>query len=139
MSDAIFLIDDTDFQIDTDESSFDVDLSDPGNPLLTIEIRGKQCVHDQISEDDASPWSWALYAPHFYLREFPAKPTTDKSQYLATATLDDIDDYELAIYMMEHSDIDDVQISVQPNKSLDITGRVDLFGNEHTFAIRWQK
>jgi hypothetical protein len=45
--------------------------------------------------------------------------------------------YEFAIYMMEHNDIDDVSVTLIPDKSVRISGRVDLFGEAHDFVINW--
>ena len=41
--------------------------------------------------------------------------------------------------MMEHNDLDDVKIEVTADHTLDVTGRVDLFGDTHDFAIRSRK
>ncbi len=139
MTVASFVIGKTDFGIEIDESSFEIDTSDPSRPLVTIEIHGNETIFEKLSNDDESEWSWALYAPHFYIREFPAKPTSDASTVTANARLDDIEEYDLAIYMMEHSDIDNVKIEATVDKALKVTGRVNLFGKTHDFEIRWQK
>jgi hypothetical protein len=134
-----FKIGDADFGIDVTTSTFTVDTSDPDRPTITIELAGDQAAFDALSADEDSEWSWALYPPGFYLRKFPAQ--VDPSTGVATARVqrDDIDDYEFAIYMMEHSDIDDVTVKLIPDKSLEISGRVDLFGEVDDFAIHWQR
>lgn len=139
MPNAFFVIGDTDFGIDVDESSFEIDDYHPETPLLTIEIMGNGEVFEKLTEQEDSEWSWALDAPHFYIRDFPASPGNQPGDVSATASLDDIDEYELAIYMMEHNDIEDVMIQIKAGTSLDITGKVDLFGETHNFAIRWHK
>ncbi|MDZ7616845.1 MAG: hypothetical protein U1E05_07575 [Patescibacteria group bacterium] len=132
-----FTIGSTDFGIDATASSFTVDNTTPNRPTITIELSGNQSVFDALTADDDSEWSWAVYPPGFYLRSFPCQ--VDPSRGIATArlTLDDIDDYDFAIYMMEHNNIDDVTVKLIPDKSLQISGRVDLFGEDHDFAINW--
>ncbi len=134
-----FRIGDTDFGIDARTSSFTVDTTDPERPTITIEIFGDQSAFDALTADDDSEWSWALYPPSFYLYSFPAQ--VDPSTGIATSRvkLDDVDDYEFAIYMMEHNNVDNVTIQLIPDKSLELSGRVDLFGEEHDFAINWQR
>ncbi len=134
-----FKIGSTDFGIDTTTSSFTVDAADPDRPTITIELSGDQSAFDTLSANEDSEWSWALYPPGFYLRSFPAQ--VDPSTGIATARvkLDDVDNYEFAIYMMEHNNIDDVTVKLIPDKSLEISGRVDLFGEVHDFAIHWQR
>ena len=134
-----FIIDGTDFGIEIDESAFEIDVSNPEKPRLSIGILGNSARFDKLSEDEDSKWFFALSAPHFYLNDFPATATGKASRFKATASLDDIGEYDLAIYMMEHNDIDDVKIEVRENHSLHITGRVDLFGETCEFAIHWRK
>jgi hypothetical protein len=139
MTNKSFVIGDTDFGINVDESSFEINNSNPAKPLLTIKVMGSGEVFEKLTAEEDSKWSWALDAPHFYIRDFPASPGDKVGDVSATASLDDIDEYELAIYMMEHSAIDDVKIQIKDSKALDITGKVDLFGEIHNFAIRWHK
>lgn len=139
MTNKSFVIGDTDFGINVDESSFEIDNSDPTKPLLMIEIIGSGEEFEKLTAEEDSKWSWALDTPHFYIRDFPASPGDKVGDVSATASLDDIDEYELAIYMMKHSDIDDVKIQIKDSKALDITGKVDLLGETHNFAIRWHK
>lgn len=134
-----FKIGSADFGIDATSSSFAVDTTDPDRPTITIKVNGDRATFKDLTADDDSEWSWALYPPAFYLNSFPAQ--VDPSTGIATArvALDDIDDYEFAIYMMEHNNIDNVTVKFIPDKSLEISGRVDLFGEVHDFAINWQR
>jgi hypothetical protein len=134
-----FKIGSTDFGIDATASSFTVDRTNPDRPTITIELCGDQSTFDSLTADDDSEWSWALYPPGFYLRSFPAQ--VDPATGIATARvkLDDTDDYEFAIYMMEHNNIDNVTVKLIPDSSLEISGRVDLFGEAYDFAIHWQR
>ncbi len=97
--------------------------TDPDRPTITIELSGDPSTFDALKADEDSEWSWAVYPPGFCLRSFPAQ----------------IDPATGIIYMMEHSDIDDVTVQLVPDRSLEISGRVDLFGEIDDFAIRWQR
>lgn len=134
-----FRIGDTDFGIDPETSSFTVDRSDPERPTMTIELSGDPSVFDPLAADEDSEWSWALYPPGFYLRSFPAEIDPSTGTATARVSRDDIDEYEFAIYMMEHNDIDDVRVTLVPEKSLEISGRVDLLGEMHEFVIHWRR
>jgi hypothetical protein len=134
-----FKIGNTDFGIDAATSTFTVDTSDPKRPTITIELAGDPATFAALSADEDSEWSWALYPPGFYLRKFPAQ--VDPSTGIVTARVkrDDIDNYEFAILMMEHNAIDDITVKLIPDKSLEVSGRVDLFGEVDNFAIHWQR
>jgi hypothetical protein len=134
-----FKIGSTDFGIDASTSSFTVDATDPDQPTITIELSGDPSTFEALKADEDSEWSWALYPPGFYLRSFPAQIDPATGIVTARVKRDDIDHYEFAIYMMEHSDIDDVTVQLVPDRSLEISGRVDLFGEIDDFAIRWQR
>jgi hypothetical protein len=135
-----FKIGSTDFGIDTSTSTFTVDMSDPAKPTITIEVAGDPAIFEKLSADEDGEWSWALYPPGFYLRKFPAE--VDPATGIVTARVqrfDDIDNYEFAILMMEHNAIDNITAKLTPDKSLEVSGSVDLFGEVDDFAIRWQK
>lgn len=134
-----FKIGNTDFGIDAVSSTFQLDATDPERPTITIEIAGDQAVFDALKADEDSQWSWALYPPGFYLRSFPAQIDPATGAATARVTRDDIDNYEFAILMMEHNAIDDVSVTLFPDKSLDITGRVDLVGEVDDFVIHWRR
>jgi hypothetical protein len=134
-----FKIGSTDFGIDAATSTFAVDTTDPDRPTITVELAGDQATFDAISADEDSEWSWALYPPGFFLRSFPAQVDPATGVATARVRLDDLDHYEFGIYMMEYSDIDNVAVKVVPDKSLEVTGRVDLLGEVDDFVIRWQR
>jgi hypothetical protein len=134
-----FKIGSMDFGIDTATSTFAVDMSDPAKPTITIEVAGDPAIFEQLKADEEGEWSWALYPPGFYLRKFPAE--VDPATGIATAhvVLDDVDNYEFAILMMEHNNVDNVTVKLVPEKSLEVSGTVDLLGEVDDFTIRWQK
>ena len=41
--------------------------------------------------------------------------------------------------MMEHSDVYDNKIELDPDNNVKVTGRVDLFGEIYDFKIQWEK
>ncbi|MDF1738133.1 MAG: hypothetical protein P1U86_03150 [Verrucomicrobiales bacterium] len=130
-----FTINKTDFGIDLEESSASIETVD-GVDTLTLEINGDEAVHDAISEDEDSEWSWTAYPPRLYLYEFPM--TREGDLLKATLTLDDLNEYEAAIYMMEHNDMDGVEISLNAKGELRIEGTVFLLGETHPFSILYQ-
>ncbi len=134
-----FKIGSTDFGIDTATSTFALDTTDPAKPTITIEVAGDPAIFEQLKADEEGEWSWALYPPGFYLRKFPAE--VDPATGIATAhvVLDDVDHYEFAILMMEHNNVDNVTVKLVPEKSLEVSGTVDLLGEVDDFTIRWQK
>ena len=134
-----FKIGNTDFGIDAATSTFTVDTTDPQRPTITIEIAGDPSIFEALSADEDSEWSWALYPPGFYLRKFPAQIDPSTGVVTARVELDDVDHYEFAILMMEHNSIDNVMVKLVPDKSIEITGRVDLIGEPNDFAIHWQR
>lgn len=135
---AEFTIDGTDFGIDLAESTFSLDALD-GATVVNAEIHGNQEQYDSITENEDSEWSWTLYPPHFYLRDFPADVDSATGNGSAQVAIDDLDEYEVAIYLMEHNDVDDVTVKIVPERSLEISGRVFLSGRPHDFTIKWNR
>ena len=130
-----FLIDSADFGIDLGDSRFvlaDVE----GARTVTIEIRGDAECHERITEDEGGAWSWTLYPPYFYLRDFPIAFDAEGMARIVMKA-DDLDDHDAGIYMMEHGAIDDVELVLTLGQRLEISGRLSLFGEDHRFAINW--
>ena len=138
MQTASFVIGGTEFGIDLDKSSFIAEKDgDYGDYLIDLEIYGSKDKLETVNADyDSSEWSWASYPPHFYLREFPGERLDGSTEVVAGGSTTG---YEVAIYMMQHSDVSDLKISINPQSILSVAGRVDLLGKEHDFEIRWKK
>jgi hypothetical protein len=135
----MFKIDDTDFGIDQAKSSFKLKVLKSGDAVIDAEVYGDKKRYDKITEDyDTSPWSWTLYPPHFYLRSYPAKSGRNAGTFNATVSLDDLDEYEVAIYLMEHNDVDEMKVSADRN-GFKATGVVFLSGKPHPFSISFTK
>ena len=70
--------------------------------LLNLDVCGNQEVFDTLTEDDNHPFSWSLMPPRFYIRDFPMNPRTNINDFAYTFTENDIDEYEIDLYMMEY-------------------------------------
>jgi hypothetical protein len=136
---AHFEIDGTNFGVDANESRFDLDRTNVGDPLLTVEVRGDEDEYERITNDDSSPWSWTLYPPHFYLRGYPVPASAGIEKTTIHLRPEDADDYDVALYMMEHNAVDDVEIVVSDATRIEISGRVELDGKFVPFAIGLSK
>src|SRR5262249_1870218 len=133
-----FIIGNTNFAIDPGPSRLDWKSSPDGRLLLTVEIHGSQEAYDRITAAEESEWAWTLYPPHFYLRNYPVSAPAKGKAVTVQLAPEDVADYDVALYLMEHHDVDAVTIRVAGNR-LEVTGRVDLMGEEQDFRIRWAK
>ena len=93
------IIDGFDFGID--ESHSHVKPSATGADIVVV---GDDSVIQRLIETEDGPWSWLISAPMLYFREFAFSPCTD-SGFSRDITDDDLDDYDIALYVMEHYDI----------------------------------
>ena len=135
----MFKIDDTDFGIDQAKSSFKIKVLKSGDAVLDAEVYGDKKRYEKITEDyDTSPWSWTLYPPRFYMRSYPAKSGRKAGTFNASVSTDDLDKYEVAIYLMEHNDVDDVKVTADRN-GFKATGVVFMSGKPHSFSISLAK
>jgi hypothetical protein len=57
---------------------------------------------------------------------------------MATVSVDDLDEYEVAIYLMEHNDVDEVKVSADRN-GFKAGGVVFLSNKPHSFSISFTK
>ncbi len=135
---ASFIIDGTDFGIDEASSAVDISTKDKGRLILNVEIKGDKQRHSQITENESSPWSWTLYPPRFYLREYPVSGSPTKGMIVRLMP-DDTDNYDVAIYMMEHNGVDGVVIKIGKQGRVEISGRVGIDGKWLPFTIDWSK
>jgi hypothetical protein len=133
-----FLIGDTNFGVEREKSRFDLTKAADGRLLLTIEIRGNEKIYDDLSAADDSEWSWTLYPPYFYLRDYPVPETSDGNNVAIKLKAEDSDEFDLAIYLMEHFDVEGVAINVCGDR-IEISGRVNLTDEPRPFSIKWTK
>lgn len=127
-----FHLDETDFGIDLARSSCSIDEVD-GARVINVEIHGDDSKYDAITETEDSEWSWTLYPPHLYIHDFPLND--DYGTLRAKISRDDLDEYEAAIYLIEHNDVDDVDVSVDGSGKLFVSGTVFLSGSPHSFSV----
>jgi hypothetical protein len=134
-----FKIDDTDFGIDAVKSRFEVRILKSGDALIDAEVYGNENRYEEVTQDyDSSPWSWTLYPPHFYMRSYPAESDRSSGTFKATVSTADLDEYEVAIYLMEHNDVDGVKVTAD-RQTFKATGVVYLSGKPHPFSISFTK
>ncbi len=130
-----FHLDATDFGINPAKSSCSIDVVD-GVPVINVEIRGDDEKYDAVTEDEDSEWSWTLYPPRLYIHDFPLND--DSGTMRANISRDDLDEYEAAIYLMEHNDVDEVVLSVDRHGVLQIRGTVFLSGKPRSFSVQYK-
>ena len=134
-----FKIDDTDFKIDESKSRYSLKLTKSGDAIIDAEIYGEKEQYEKITEVvESSPWSWTLYPPHFYMRSYPAKKHGTAAAFMATVSQDDLDEFEVAIYLISHNDVDEVKVKANAT-TFEASGTVFLSGKPHPFSIVYRK
>jgi len=95
-------------------------------PKLDMEIVGDPEIFERLHA--TARWSWALYPPKFYLLGsiVPVNARTLKI---------DVSGLDCALYMMEHNDVWDVEVTIDP-AVLTVSGWVDLLGHSTSFLIQ---
>jgi hypothetical protein len=131
----VFKISDTDFEIDQGNSRFTITREISGQHLLTLDVKGSQVKFDAIESDEDSEWSWALYPPALYIHEFPVSEGI--AQLGGRFSLPDRTEYEIGLYMMEHSELMGVEMEIVQPSRIHVKGRVNLFGKEKQFEIHY--
>ncbi|MEM9701052.1 MAG: hypothetical protein AAF907_01255 [Planctomycetota bacterium] len=130
----VFRIDDTNFGIDETKSSCSIETVD-GDPVLMLELYGSAERYHEIEQNDDSPWSWTLYPPRLYLFDLPL--SVNDGGYKGELCRDDLDGLEAAIYLMEHNDLDGVELTVDGEGRIAIQGTVFLSGRPHPFFVQY--
>ena len=133
-----FFIGETNFGVEADKSRFDLKKAADGRCLLTLEIQGNEKLYKDLTAAEDSEWSWTLYPPHFYLRDYPVPEKTKGKVRQIKLKPEDAAHFDVALYLMEHNTVEDVSIKVDEHH-LEVTGQVDLMGEPRDFRIRWEK
>jgi len=133
-----FFIGETNFGVERKNSRFELKKGTDGRLLLTVEIRGDEKVYQEITGDENSEWSWTLYPPEFYLRDFPVSNDATAKKLRIALKPEDSDKFDVALYLMEHNRVDGVTASVERHR-LEVAGRVDLMGELRDFRIYWER
>jgi hypothetical protein len=133
---AQFVIGETDFGVADDTSRLELAPGPDGRLLLTVDIHGSQEVYDRIKDDPE--WSWTLYPPHFYLHAYPVSAAARAKTVTVKLKPEDLDDYDVAVYMMEHNNVEGVTLKVSESQ-VEVSGSVDLMGEPRDFHIHWAR
>ena len=133
-----FFIGETNFGVEISKSRFDFKKASDGRLLLTIEVRGNEKLYKEVTAAEDSEWSWTLEPPYFYLREYPVSEKAVAKQDRIRLKPEDSDNLDVALYLMEHNDVEGVTIKVDDHR-LEISGQVDLMGEPREFRISWEK
>ena len=94
-----FIIDGFDFGIDLSRSH--VKSSADGADIVIV---GDHSVVQRLLDAEDGPWSWLISAPMLYLRDFMFLSCRDP-EFAHDLTDDDLDNYDIALFVMEHCNI----------------------------------
>ena len=72
------------------------------------------------------------------MRSYPAKRRGSAGLFETSVSQDDLDEYEVAIYLMEHNDVDEVKVNADA-VTFEANGTVFLSGKPHQFSIKFSK
>lgn len=129
-----FTIDGFEFGVDVGASSLLIETDTKGTPLLSARICGNAKVIDKLDVDHT--FGWLMFPPTLYFRGLESRQI-EGVEFAAELNCEDLDDVEGAMIMVEHRDIDKVQIRVA--KSLSISGRVLLSDGWKPFQIEIER
>lgn len=129
-----FTVDRTEFGIDQQKSRLHFAPAARGKQEINLSIHGDPRTYQALTEAEGSEWSWTLYPPEFYLRGFPVPSETPFSVRLTEA---DCEDYDVALYLMEHFRIVEITVTVTRGPQVEVRGKVELSDRTAEFAIRW--
>ena len=133
-----FLIGDTNFGVEDKQSRVEFAKAADGQLLLTVEIAGNEKVYQDIKADEDSEWSWTLYPPQFYLRGYPVPEKSKGKERTIKLKPEDSANFDVALYFMEHNEVAGVTLVVGDDR-IEISGRVDLMGEQRKFRIKWTR
>lgn len=133
-----FIIGATNFGIEPTKSSFTLTKANDGRLFLAIEVRGNEKLYKEITADENSEWSWTLYPPYFYLRDYSISEKLNGSVCEIRMKPEDSDNFDVALYLMEHNTVTDVTIKFS-DRRVEVAGRVDLMGEVREFQIDFIK
>ena len=120
-----FIIGDHSFTIDKSISTIEV----VKDKLIELTLKTSESEFEKLSESESFEFSWALYAPMFYAREI----NLNKKGRI-TITHENKFDHEVALYFMEHCD---VNATIQVNeKVIIVEGTVEIAGKNYPLKIQ---
>lgn len=95
--------------------------------INNLTIIGNQQIFEALSDDEQSEWNWALYPPKLYLKEIPYQLRENKIEITITEEI--LDNYDVALYLMEHNDLNGV-LTIDENDVLIFKGITYVSGEE---------
>jgi hypothetical protein len=131
-----FSISGTEFGVDNYASVTCLCVLKDGSRVLTLDVRGDEMTYRAVADGEDSEWGWTLYPPRFYLLDYvlPVRNSDGDSEVVLTPG--DLDDYDVALYMMEHNEVSDLVIRLHGDTEVTIVGSVGLMGEVEAFEIR---
>ena len=129
-----FLIKATDFGIDRSRSRLTFERGEGKARIVDLVIHGHPETHAQLTNHNESDWSWSLYPPKLYVSSYPVPADHPLEIDLSP---DDGEDYDIALYMMEHHPIEAAEIEIDADGQVEIRGWAELSGELVDFAISW--
>lgn len=112
-----FVIDDFDFGVDSTRTSLIVKGS-----TFELKLVGNDAVVSETMMLDEHRWNWLIQPPFLYAISIPC--TVDKSgDFEHDITEEELDDFDIALYVMEHCDVFPCKISKKGN-SVTVSGKV---------------
>jgi hypothetical protein len=106
---------------------------DKENSIINeLRIIGDKITFEKLSGGKKSKWDWALYPPELYFREIPFE--LKKGRIEIEITEDILDDFDIALYLMEHNDIIG-KLIIDESYIFTFEGYVDISGDEFKLKV----
>lgn len=96
---ANFFIDGFDFGVDTTRSSLEF-----SEGTFNLNLVGDDAIVSDILEHEDHLWNWLIQPPFLYMRDVLGQ-TDSKGNFEHEITEQDLDDYDIALYVGEHFDV----------------------------------
>ena len=101
---------------------------------MWLEIWGDEAIADQIADDESHPFGWILFPPNFYARAVPYE--TDGAAKVLHLTDETLDDYDIALYLLEHNDAYGTVRITDNDGTVTVEGTAYANGEELPLRIR---
>lgn len=106
---------------------------DSENSIINdLTIIGNEEIFEELSADENGKWNWALYPPKLYLRKIPFNLKQGKIEVAITEEI--LDEYDVALYLMEHNDIYGT-FTIDKNKVFLFEGITYISGKEMKLVL----
>jgi hypothetical protein len=94
-----FIIDGFDFGVDGGRSSLEIHDS-----TFDLKLVGDESLINDLMQQDDHPWGWLIQPPFLYVLGLPCQ-VDPNGDLVHDITEQDLDDYDIALYVMEHHDV----------------------------------